>query len=452
MKRNILRGLAFGVLFFAFSFSVGQAKTITMDGEFDDWDDVDLLISDSITGYPYSGTIYYFNNATDSWQTNAIAGACMYTADRSLDLGELKLANDDNYLYILWARGSDFLNYYWRNGDATEESFFSNEAATDDNNNPCAGEIVTAPADFDHDLILSVDKDKDGNYDYYLSINVVFDSGAYEGYETAGFIFEDNGNGTFSAEEEILLSTFADHEYEVAPDVSAVNGKILQEVKMDIAEIFSKLELDWGASVNVRYEAHSAYSDQTDSAQYTFEGMTAETQKADIDSWDAYRQINNKGVSCPERLIVEIKGKHFDKSAKVEVGSQDAFSVKRKSSKKIVAKFCMDDLLDNQASRKRTISVTNPDAEEEKSSKKINLVNVDYGKFFADDFDSSTYEGVLNIQRALIALDFLDEKYDTGFFGPLTINAVKQFQAQHNLSQVGHVGPLTRAKLEDELK
>jgi len=176
-------------LFISPSILHANAKTITMDGEFADWDDVDILVEDTITGYPYSGTIYYFDTDANSWDTEEIAETCMYTQDRALDLGELKLTNDNDYLYIMWKRGSDFLNYYWRDGDATEEYSFDDEPAVDYENNPCVGEIITAPAAFDHDLVLSVDVNNDDSFDYYLVINVSFEEGAYSGYDTAGYIY-----------------------------------------------------------------------------------------------------------------------------------------------------------------------------------------------------------------------------------------------------------------------
>lgn len=44
---------------------------------------------------------------------------------------------------------------------------------------------------------------------------------------------------------------------------------------------------------------------------------------------------------------------------------------------------------------------------------------------------------------------FYPEGRITGYFGPLTAQAVKRFQAQYGLPTVGRVGPLTRAKLAE---
>lgn len=303
------------VIFFSFFlispfFIHANAKTITMDGEFDDWDDVDTLIEDTIAGYPYTGTIYYFNTETHAWQTDAIEGTCMYTQNRALDLGELKLTNDNDYLYILWERGSDFLNYYWRNGDATEEYSFSSEAAPDVNGNPCAGEIVTAPTAFDHDLVLSIDIDDDGSFDYYLVINVSFDEGAYSDYKTEGYIYYDgdDGDGVYSSGEDTLAGTFGDSEYDVSPSGAAVMSAVLQEVKMDIGEILNNIDVEWGDTVIVKYEAHSKAVDDTDTAEYTFtyteeesdnnsnEDTRCHWQKPDEITWINFEPQTRNGI------------------------------------------------------------------------------------------------------------------------------------------------------------
>lgn len=169
-----------------------------------------------------------------------------------------------------------------------------------------------------------------------------------------------------------------------------------------------------------------------------------ESEKAHIDSWKAF-QYENPNVKCIQRLKLEIKGKHFDKNAEVRIGNKEASSVNRKSSKEITAKFCLEELLNIKTNFKRTISVTNPDADKEKADKEIDLDNL--FSINSSGFDQSTPEGVKNIQKALVKLGYLDSQYVTGNYGPLTTEAVKKFQADNGLPQTGFVGPLTRAKL-----
>ncbi|MFA5777114.1 MAG: peptidoglycan-binding protein [Parcubacteria group bacterium] len=175
-----------------------------------------------------------------------------------------------------------------------------------------------------------------------------------------------------------------------------------------------------------------------------------DSETAHIDSWKAYR-YEDANKSCSSRLKLTIKGKYFDKNAEVKIGNNEASSVNTKSSKKIVAKFCMSKLLDNQASHKKTISVTNSDADMEKADKKINLDDVGYSAS-EKDFDIQTTEGAKSIQAALAKLGFLDEGYVTGFYGLITTNAVVEFQKQNGISQTGYVGPLTKTKLEEKMK
>lgn len=56
-------------------------------------------------------------------------------------------------------------------------------------------------------------------------------------------------------------------------------------------------------------------------------------------------------------------------------------------------------------------------------------------------------EDVRAIQRLLIIKGYLGSRYDTGYFGSLTYNAVKEFQENNNLDVDGIVGKNTIAKL-----
>jgi surface protein len=99
--------------------------------------------------------------------------------------------------------------------------------------------------------------------------------------------------------------------------------------------------------------------------------------RAYIKSWSAY-QYTDQNKSCDERLKLKIKGKHFDKDIQVFAGGHEASSVDVKSSKKLTAKFCLAKLLDNQTDHSRVISVKNPDTEERKADKQINLDNLSF--------------------------------------------------------------------------
>ena len=59
----------------------------------------------------------------------------------------------------------------------------------------------------------------------------------------------------------------------------------------------------------------------------------------------------------------------------------------------------------------------------------------------------ATGQDVIELQKVLIAGGYLHIDAPTGWFGPLTQAAVKQYQAAHGIDTTGFVGPLTRAAL-----
>lgn len=258
-----------------------RAKTIDVDGSFSDWDDVATLVdeggfSGSSSEFSADGTTYYFNTATDSWQTTEISGACKVNYDYMLSVDFLKMTNDNNYLYLLWERGTDFMDFRWEDGNYY---VYSSSVPTSAPNGefagtpPCAGHAITAPIAFDHDMVISVDKDKDGDYDYYLVVNIQYPAGwdFSSSYDTTGYILEDNGNGAYDGiSSENMKTTFGGAGFEIGISAASHVG-VRQEWKMSVDQIFTDLGLDWGDSVNVRYEAHSLNpSDTTPVEAFTF--------------------------------------------------------------------------------------------------------------------------------------------------------------------------------------
>jgi len=56
-------------------------------------------------------------------------------------------------------------------------------------------------------------------------------------------------------------------------------------------------------------------------------------------------------------------------------------------------------------------------------------------------------ESVRVLQEFLTRKNFLAEGFVTGYFGPLTLQAVKSFQAENGVPVTGYVGPITRVKI-----
>lgn len=296
--------LAMSFVMALFCVPIVQAKTVTMDGTYSDWDDVSALVdepefSSNINEYTAHGTTYYFNTDTDAWQTTSLGlASCKANYERMIEINLLKLSNDENYLYGLWERGSDFPVYRYdssnSNLDSAEYEYFSNDPAPADNPvlpgntdppvpNPCAGYILKTPAAFDHDMVISIDKDKNGTWDYYLVINVTFPKDhVYTNYQenefqaTSGYIYQDNGNGEYDgrASETLLTNLGSSSEGEqsffIAGNLEEHQG-MRQEWRMSINSIFSDLGISWGSEVNVRYEAHSENpTDVTEAVSYKF--------------------------------------------------------------------------------------------------------------------------------------------------------------------------------------
>jgi|GEM_PF-5171094 len=100
-----------------------------------------------------------------------------------------------------------------------------------------------------------------------------------------------------------------------------------------------------------------------------------EPQAATITSWkgEVYQKL---GATCPRRLRITIRGKDFSKKADVRIGNTKALSLNKKNSHKLIANFCLTKLLKVQTSPRRTLSITNPHAEIEKSKKKFDLIKI----------------------------------------------------------------------------
>lgn len=72
----------------------------------------------------------------------------------------------------------------------------------------------------------------------------------------------------------------------------------------------------------------------------------------------------------------------------------------------------------------------------------ITIVTVDRNLRFG-----ASGQEVTDLQHDLIVLHLLALQNPTGFFGPVTLDAVRRFQALHNIPVTGYVGPLTRTVL-----
>ena len=169
-------------------------------------------------------------------------------------------------------------------------------------------------------------------------------------------------------------------------------------------------------------------------------------ESATIDSWNA--EILEEKGDCPQKLKLTIKGKDFNKDAKVSIGDHEASSVRVLSSKNLTAKFCLEKLSAKKL-LKKSISVKNPHTNEEKANKKIDLSLVLLFSSPEKSFDQETHNGVMNIQKVLVSFNLLSSEDVLGVYGPKTVAAVKVFQTGHGIPVTGNVGPKTIAAFQE---
>lgn len=70
-----------------------------------------------------------------------------------------------------------------------------------------------------------------------------------------------------------------------------------------------------------------------------------------------------------------------------------------------------------------------------------------WGKFVSDLAEGSKGEEVRALQLILIKKGLLESDKDTGYYGPMTKEAVRKFQMEKGIDAIGVIGPMTRAKL-----
>ncbi len=164
-----------------------------------------------------------------------------------------------------------------------------------------------------------------------------------------------------------------------------------------------------------------------------------------IYDWKAERYFN--ATEDPEeRLKLLLRGLHMHDDSIVTIGYKEADSVSSYSGgKRLIAKFDWDDL-DKNYDPLRYIRVTNPDGKERKVYKKFDLRNIPL-RVPDGPIDSITTEGIFNLQLILKNNDFYHHPEITGYFGPITQQALIEFQSQNGLSTTGTVNEDTRQKL-----
>lgn len=271
-----------GLFFQFFLVEKIQAKTITVNGAFDDWLGIEETITDSLASYPFSGTTYYYNLSSNSWQTSDPGtSTCMANYDQMMDIGGISLTNDNNYLYLKVRRGSDFTSYFWQKSDTTVWGTYSSKTASGYNSNPCAGKVIKTPTNFNRSLVFSFDKNTDKLADYYLVFSFSFpeETAPKEGlgrldenfFSHSVYLFKDDGDSIFESSGDTQLAKLESGDYDISTTLDSTEGGVLQEMKVDLTRIMDEFEIGFGDTVSLRVEIIGGNStEETSYANYTF--------------------------------------------------------------------------------------------------------------------------------------------------------------------------------------
>lgn len=326
------------VLFLMFMLFSGQAfaKTIDIDGSFSDWEGVPEVVSGNLGTYPFAGTTYYFNLASDTWQiTDPGYPTCMFNETNVLQVADLSLTNDNNYLFMKLRQVGSFSKYFWLNGSEIEQEDYLNEPASGSNSNPCAGHIVTTPADFRHDMVFGFDKDRDGQFDFYLAYEITYSKGAYVderiGFTDKNFyilrthILKDDGDGIYTEDsDETLLASVGSGEYKISHSAVSDSGGVLQESRVDLGKLLENTGMKIDNLYDVRYSSHSKSSIATATGGYIFEKTDPVKLKAKLSRKIKKSKFWVRGKTAPKtNLLLLVDG---EENSSLKSGANGRFS------------------------------------------------------------------------------------------------------------------------------
>lgn len=278
--KNKIKKSAITILLMIFSFTLSggfnfaaadEIASIKIDGDMSEWRDVPTLLTRTMhENPPFKGTTYYWNNETDSWQTEAIDNACFYNETTSLDLGRIKFANDADNLYFAWTKRGDYYDIYWLSkyngadylniGAIMDGPITTADPVNKEINPPCLGEYLNLPINYNHDMVFAFDTNLDLKNDYYLVMNFyspILAPGEYPISTVTSYIYQDNSDGVYNKDEETLLTDLGSDFEIMASVVPVYSGDVHQEGRVKINTLFTDLGIKWGSTVLVNYEAHS---------------------------------------------------------------------------------------------------------------------------------------------------------------------------------------------------
>lgn len=267
MKKSILLSLI--ALFFAPLMTF--AATITVDNDFSDWANVPSLATgtENITG-----TNYWLVDG--AWTTTEPAvDTLVINQEKMMDILDFRLTNDDTNMCVMMQAVYPFM---MAKNETTNAFYPFGYPLTFD---PATGQPLTfvpgAPADFNHDMVLSFDTNNDDKFDYYGATNFSWSVGSSgkNAMTVVRTIYQDDGDGIYTPATDTVISSVTNPEGSVSAAVILDAGQTLTENRMETCQPMGDAGLFFlnvGDTVKVRLETHSDIGDYTATVAYTVEG------------------------------------------------------------------------------------------------------------------------------------------------------------------------------------
>ena len=290
MQKIVIILAVFGLL----CLSQPAHAAIEIDGEFDDWEDIESVTTDTAD---LTGDTYYWDGV--AYSTIDPGNAIAYTRPyQMLDILDLKMTEADGYFYVYnemvfpmycvyYESLSSYLPYGMKYGVDT---------------------MPNAPEDYDHNIVFSFDVESDGTWDYFLTPHITYSEGdnILLGEPSSTIYFYENIlDNEFDADTDTLLNTFTPSQEmgdDFGPDLSGTSGKA--EFSAKTSEIFANSSMSYNDTVTVRAETHSSIADVTETGTYTF---AAEETGGTLAAPDNLR-VQNRAVRAATLKWDEVEG------------------------------------------------------------------------------------------------------------------------------------------------
>lgn len=296
-----------------------NASTITIDNIFSDWDGISSLVTDPQTDI--TGTYYCINSQTGLWEAISDYTKCttyLINQDQMLDITDFRMTNDNENDYV-------YMQSVWPIAgikDVASGNYFPIGF-------PVLGFTsgLAAPADFNHDIIVSFDINQDNVIDGFVVNNLAWAAGANEVADISSSykIYQDNGDGILDVAVDAVIYTGSSTEQNIsAIMISAITTSMSNTV--EISAPLNQLGDLLGTTVNVQLSTASAVGDSTGLVTYNVNRQAPSTDAIIVGSG----KRSTKGFAQSDVTLYDVTTlaelfsfSAYDKKAGVRVTSGD---------------------------------------------------------------------------------------------------------------------------------